>query len=144
MVDVVSTVKIDRPRDAVAGFSADPSNVPAWYVNIKSVEWHGDPVVAVGARIDFVARFLGRTLRYTYEIVEYIPDSLLVMRTAEGPFPMQTSYRWTDADGGTQMTLRNNGEPSGFSRLAAPFMTPAMRRANRKDLAQLKAVLEAQ
>jgi len=65
------------------------------------------------------------------------------MRTAEGPFPMETTYTWTDtASGGTRMTLRNRGEPSGFSRFAAPAMTAAMRRANGKDLARLKALLE--
>ena len=41
------------------------------------------------------------------------------------------------------MTLRNRGEPAGFSRLAAPFMAAATRRANREDLARLKALLEA-
>jgi hypothetical protein len=42
----------------------------------------------------------------------------------------------------TRMTLRNRGEPSGFSKLLAPFMAAAMRRANQKDLASLKARLE--
>jgi hypothetical protein len=41
------------------------------------------------------------------------------------------------------MTLRNRGEPSGFSKLAAPALAAAMRRANRKDLARLKDILEA-
>ncbi len=40
------------------------------------------------------------------------------------------------------MTLRNRGEPAGFSRMVAPLMAAAMRRANRRDLARLKALLE--
>jgi hypothetical protein len=64
------------------------------------------------------------------------------MRTAQGPFPMQTTYAWEPADGGTQMTLRNNGSPTGFARVAAPVMELAMRRAMTKDLLALKRRLE--
>lgn len=67
------------------------------------------------------------------------------MRTAEGPFPMETPYTWTaTAAGSTLMTLRNHGEPSGFMTALQPFMIAAMRRANRKDLAKLKVILEAE
>jgi hypothetical protein len=100
--------------------------------------------VRVGAQIDFVARFLGRELRYTYEIVELAPSERMVLRTAQGPFPMETTYTWEDAEaGGTRMRLRNRGNPSGFSRLALPLVSRQMRRANNKDLRQLKTVLEA-
>jgi hypothetical protein len=72
-----------------------------------------------------------------------VPGERLVMRTAEGPFPMETSYTFEDAPGGgTRMSLRNRGEPAGFSKLAAPLIARAMQRANRKDLARLKAILE--
>jgi hypothetical protein len=142
-VDVISEAVIDVPVDRVAGYAADPSNAPEWYVNIESVEWRTPPPVEVGSRVAFVARFLGRRLAYTYEIVELIPGERLVMRTAEGPFPMETTYTWqAEGAGGTRMTLRNRGEPAGFSAVAAPFMAAAMRRANRKDLAALKALLE--
>ena len=98
---------------------------------------------AVGSVVGFVARFLGRRLAYDYEFVDLVPGERLVMRTAEGPFPMETTYTWTPtADGGTHMTLRNQGRPVGFSKLVAPVMVPAMRRANRKDLAALKTILE--
>ena len=142
-VDVLTETVIDRPRADVAAYVADPSHAPDWYVNIESVEWKTKPPVAVGSRMAFVARFLGRRLAYTYEIVDLVPGERLVMRTAEGPFPMETTYTWesvgTDK---TRMTLRNRGEPSGFSKVSAPLMVAAMRRANRKDLEHLKALLE--
>lgn len=142
-VDVLTEIVIDRPVELVAGYAGDPSNAPEWYSNIESVEWRTSPPLAVGSRLDFVAHFLGRRLAYTYEIVELIPDERLVMRTAQGPFPMETSYRWVAEGNGTRMSLRNRGEPSGFASVAAPVMVAAMRRANGKDLARLKSLLES-
>jgi hypothetical protein len=142
-VDVLTEIVIDRPRDVVAACAGDPGRAPDWYVNIEAVEWKTPPPLAVGSRVAFVARFLGRRLAYTYEIVDWLPGARLVMRTAEGPFPMETTYTWEPAgEGRTRMTLRNRGAPAGFSRLVAPFMAAAMRRANRKDLARLKQLLE--
>jgi uncharacterized membrane protein len=142
-VDVLTETVIRRPASEVAAYAADPDHAPDWYVNIKSVEWKTPRPLAVGSRVAFVARFLGRTLAYTYEIAEYVEGRRLAMRTSEGPFPMETTYTFEPAaDGATRMTLRNRGTPAGFSRLVAPFMAAAMRRANTKDLARLKAVLE--
>jgi uncharacterized protein YndB with AHSA1/START domain len=142
-VDVLTEIVINRPLDQVAGYVADPTHAPEWYVNIESVEWKTAPPVRIGSRMAFVARFLGRRLAYTYEVVDLVPGERLVMRTAEGPFPMETTYTWEAVgDGQTRMTLRNRGEPSGFSRVGAPLMASAMRRANRKDLALLKTLME--
>jgi uncharacterized protein YndB with AHSA1/START domain len=142
-VDVVTETTIERPPAEVASYAGNPDNAPEWYVNIKTVEWKTPPPIGVGSRLAFIAHFLGRRLAYTYEIVELLPGERLVMRTAEGAFPMETTYTWTEVgESRTRMTLRNRGEPSGFAKLAAPFMAVAMRRANRKDLARLKAILE--
>ena len=141
-VDVQTEIVIDAPRDRVAAYAGDPGNAPSWYVNITSVRWQTPPPMAVGSRVDFVARFLGRRLAYTYQVRDLVPGERLVMSTAEGPFPMETTYVWADADGGTRMTLRNRGEPAGLAKLAAPAVAAAMRGANRKDLARLKRLLE--
>jgi hypothetical protein len=144
-VDVCVEVVIRRPRSIVAAYAADPENATAWYVNIKAVEWKTPRPVALGSQFSFTASFVRRALTYTYEVVELVPDRRFVMRTAEGPFPMETIYEWDDAaPDSTQMTLRNRGEPSGFSGIAAPMMRLAMKRANTKDLARLKVILESQ
>ncbi len=144
-VDVSSQIVIRRPRADVAAYAMNPDNAPQWYVNIKSVEWRTEPPLRTGSQIAFVADFLGRRLAYTYEIVALAPGERLVMRTSEGPFPMETSYRW-EALGTTDtlMTLRNRGDAIGFANFVAPVMAMAMRRANRKDLLRLKQILEQQ
>ena len=142
---MVTEISIARPRAEVAAFAADPGRAPEWYENIERVEWETPPPAGPGSRVRFTARFLGRELVYTYEIAELVPARQLVMRTAEGPFPMRTTYEWEDEPGGgTRMTLRNDGDPAGFKGVAAPLMAAAMRRANTKDLQRLKALLEAQ
>jgi hypothetical protein len=144
-VDVLTEIEIARPRAEVAAYAADPDHATTWYENIKAVEWETSPPLAVGSRIAFVAEFLGRRLTYTYEIVDLVAEERLVMSTAEGPFPMETTYAWEDAGAGrTRMTLRNRGELAGLKRIAAFALARAMRRANQKDLAQLKGVLERQ
>jgi hypothetical protein len=137
----VETV-IHAPLSDVAAYASDPSHAPEWYANISSVEWETPPPAQVGSRVAFVAHFLGRRIAYTYEIAELVPGERTVMRTAQGPFPMETIYTWEAVDGGTVMTLRNTGSPSGFGSLTAPLVGRAMRRATTKDLAALKAIME--
>ena len=142
-VDVVNSTFIARSPADVAGYAAEPDNVPLWYENIKSVEWRTARPLRLGSQIDFVASFLGRRLAYTYDVVEFVPGRRLVMRSPGAPFPMETTYTWDPEAGGTRMTLRNRGEPSGFSAWLAPLMSFMIGRANRKDLALLKRRLES-
>ena len=142
-VDIQCERTIPRPRAEVSAYAADPDNTTSWYANIQAVEWETPRPLAVGSRLAFMATFLGRRLSYTYEIRELVPGERLVMSTAQGPFPMETTYTWEDAgDGATRMSLRNRGEPSGFKKIAAPVMAAAMRRAMTKDLERLSAILE--
>ena len=143
-VDVQTEIEIARPRAEVAAYAGEIDNTKSWYENIKAIEWQTPRPLTVGSRIAFVAQFLGRRLAYTYEIRELVRGERLVMSTAQGPFPMETTYTWADAGpGATRMTLRNRGEPAGFKRIAAPMMARAIGRANRKDLERLKQILEA-
>lgn len=142
-VDVTTSIVIDRPRSKVAGFAIDPDNAPRWYANIESVEWLTPRPLVLGSRIAFVARLLRKRMEYTYLVADLVPLERLVMQMHDGPFAMETTYTWeVISRSSTRMTLRNRGEPRGFSRIAGPMMGRAVRKANEKDLAALKAILE--
>jgi len=142
MVDVVTSIDINCSIGKVSQYTSDPDNAPEWYVNIKTAEWKTPKPLVLGSRIAFTAHFLGKKLSYTYEVME-MTDKKFVMKTFEGPFAMETTYSWDKlADNKTRMTLRNAGKPSGFSRLFSPFMSMMMRKANEKDLKNLKLILE--
>lgn len=143
-VDVQTEIILDKPVEQVFDYAINPDHAPEWYINIKSSEWRSEPPLVKGSKIAFTAKFLGRELAYVYEIVDLIPNQKLVMRTADGPFLMETTYTFEPLENGsTRMTLRNRGNPTGFSGLFAPIMARMMRKANEKDLAKIKDILES-
>ncbi|PMC39059.1 ATPase [Bacillus sp. UMB0899] len=143
MVDVRTDIEINQPISIVSDYATNPDHAPEWYVNIHSAEWKTPKPLTIGSQIAFKANFLGRYLAYVYEIEEYEPGKKLVMKTTNGPFPMETIYTWEEIDSGrTRMTLRNKGIPSGFSKLFTPVMATMMKKANKKDLEKIKLILE--
>lgn len=142
MVDVITHTTIKVPLKRVADYACNPDNAPEWYVNIKTSEWRTVKPLSRGSKFAFTAHFMGKKLSYTYEVIEF-SDTKFVMRTAEGPFPMETTYQFEKINEvTTKMILHNCGSPTGFSKLFAPFMNMMMRKANRKDLNKIKSILE--
>jgi len=139
-VDVVSEIEIRRPRVEVV---CDQDNAPAWNESVASVEWEPSRPLGEGSRFTHVAEVLGRRVDYAYEVLELVPGERLVVSTEDGPFPLRATYTWADAHrGATTMTLHSYGHPESFGRLSVPVIAKALRRANGKNLAQLKRLLE--
>jgi uncharacterized membrane protein len=134
-VDVLTHIEIDRPRSEVADYVSNPENATAWYENINKVEWRTPKPLSAGSEVAFEAEFIDRTIEYTYQVTEFVPGESLVMSSTSAPFPMETSYRFSDTpSGGTKVELRNVAHD--------PDTASAIEIDNRKDLARLKSILE--
>ena len=141
--DVRVETVVAQPRTMVARYMTDWRNEPVWMKAISESQLVTAEPFGVGARVRRVASFLGKRVEYVNEVVEYDPDARLVMRSVEAPFPMTVTYEFEDADRGTRIRIRAQGDAGCFYRLAAPILSLAVRRAIEKDLANVKKALEA-
>jgi carbon monoxide dehydrogenase subunit G len=145
-IDVAAETVIMRPRSEVAAFVMDPANDQTWIKAFSSVEPLTDPPTAVGSQVKRVAGFMGRRIVYVMEVVELEPESRLVMKTVEGPFPMTVHYEFeplgSEGESGTLVRVRNQGGSDGFMAAFGPLMGWMVNRQVKKDLALLRSVLE--
>ncbi|OQP38929.1 hypothetical protein A4H97_19245 [Niastella yeongjuensis] len=142
MVDVSTEIIINLPKEKVAEFASDPGNAPSWCTHIKSVEWNNDAPLRAGARLVVNEQILRRSLQQVYEVVEIIPGQKMIMKTSGNGMGMETTVAWQALnENATCMTLRNRGVPVAFKPIA-PFWKLAIRSASRRNLKQLKKMLE--
>ena len=141
-IDVTAELVINLPREKVAAFVTEPANDPVWIGGIVEAKMLTEPPVQVGTKVARVAKFMGKRMHYTPEVVAYEPDALVAMR-AESPFAMTIRYEFEDADGGTLTRIRVHGDGTGFFRLAGPLLSRMVMRNVYRDLRSLKGILES-
>jgi uncharacterized membrane protein len=142
-IDVTARIVIDRPREDVAAFVIDNRNDPTWIGGISESELLGEGPVMEGSRVRRVASFLGKRIEYVNEVVRLEPATALEMRSVKSPIPMRVTYAFADAPGGTEASVRVQGEPGGLYRAGGPLMKRAVQRSIDRDVATLKRILES-
>jgi Polyketide cyclase / dehydrase and lipid transport len=140
-IDTTAVTRVGRPRQEVAAYLTDPANDPGWIGGLRSARLVTPPPVGVGSQVERVARFLGRRVEYVNEITE-LSGTRLAMRSVRSPFPMRVTYGFEDAGGGTEVSVRVQGDASRMYRLADPLLARLVRRSVQRDLRNLKRVLE--
>lgn len=142
--DVRAETVVARPRPEVAAYAMDYRNDPVWIGGIREARQVSGDGIAVGARVERVAAFLGRRIEYVLEVDDLTPGTRIVMRSVRAPFPMVVTYEFADADGGTRVGVRVQGDASGFyAHLLGPLLSPMVRRNITGDVRRLRRVLEA-
>ena len=136
-IDVTAELVINLPREKVAAFVTEPANDPVWVGGIVKAKMLTEPPVQVGTKVARVAKFMGKRMHYTPEVVACEPNALVAMR-AESPLAMTIRYEFEDADGGTLTRVCVHGDGTGFFRLAGPLLSRMVRRNINRDLRSLK------
>lgn len=142
-LDVLATMEIARPPDAVAAYQFDPANDPRWIGGVTSAERLTDGPMAAGSRVRRIGGFLGRPIEWVMDVVELVPDRRMAMHAVRSPFPMDVTYELAPAGDGTRASIRIRGEARGMYGLLGPLTPLMVRRSVQSDLGRLKRVLEA-
>jgi Polyketide cyclase / dehydrase and lipid transport len=137
------TVVIARPTPEVFGYTADLRNEPAWDVDVDELPRETDVVPEVGQRFDVrFAPFLGEA-EGSLTVVAVLPDARLVWEADFAGMTSRITCLYEAEGSGTRFTRRVEVTPVGMLRLLAPLVAWRVRRSNRRDVVNLKRVLEA-
>ena len=128
------------PADAFA-YMADFSNARVWDPSVSRAEREGDGPIGLGSAFAVIARFAGRDVPLTYEIVAYEPPAKVVLEARSGFASRDTITVEEAAGGGSLVHYDALLAFSGVARLADPLMQIVFNRVGAKAKAGLETAL---
>ena len=142
-MQIVRSTTISRPADQVFTFVSTPENDPKWVpVSLRHEKTSPGPM-QVGTRTEEHLRFMGRGMRYVWEVTAYKPPHLLAYRTISGPMPVTLRLALEPAGSATRLTLGSEVALPGLLKLASPALQWVVARQFEGQLRTLKSLLEA-
>ena len=144
MIRVETSVHIGRPSDEVFAFISNFENNPLWQSGQIKARFTSDGPLGVGSTYDQVAKFLGRQIVSTFEVLEYEPGRRIKASSTSGSFPITFTRVVESVDGGAQVSAVVEGDSSGFFRLAEPIMARMVQRSVEMDYRNLKRLMESE
>jgi uncharacterized membrane protein len=143
VIDVSTSIDIDRPASEVFDFVSEFPNNPRWQRGQRSCEWTSEPPLRVGSTYDQHARFLGRDMTNSFRVVEHDPGRRVRFTSTGGTFPITVTRSVEPLDAShSRFTEHVEGEPGRFFRVAEPILRRLVRRSISRDFPRLKALLE--
>jgi uncharacterized protein YndB with AHSA1/START domain len=139
---VTRSTTISRPADQVFTFVSTPENDPRWVpVSLRHEKTSPGPM-QVGTRTEEHLKFMGRGMRYVWEVTTYNPPHLLAYRTISGAMPFTLRLALEPAGPATKLTLGSEVDLPGLLKLASPVMQWVVGWQFEGNLRALKGLLE--
>ena len=101
--------------------------------------------MSVGSITEEDVGFLGRRMRYAWEIIQYEPPTAFALRSVSGPIPATIRVLLESLDGArTKLTLVAEVQLGGAYKLMEPIMRWVAQRQVGTQLRTLKNLLESE
>lgn len=143
MIEVKVRRDVNQSPEEVFAYWADWTNNPNWQEGMESCRWTSEPPLRVGSTYDQAARFLGRPIISSFEVVEYEPDRRIRIKTTKSTIPLDITREVIPrSDGGTTLSAVIRGEPRGPMRLLAGLAQKMVERTINADYDRLKAMFD--
>ncbi len=143
MINIEVRISVSRPPDEVFAFISNFENNPKWQSGMLEAQFTSKGPLGVGSTYVQVAKFLGRRIESTFEVVEYVPNRLVKAASTSGPFPITFTRIVDSGMDGAVVSAIVEGDATGFFKLAEPLLARMVRRTVNADYRTLKALLES-
>ena len=143
MRQVEVAVWIDRPVEEVYAYTVDMERWPEWRRDVVGGELLTEGPLRVGSQARGIATILGRRLAIDVQVTALEPGVEFGYRPVKGPLRTNNLYTFEAQAGGTRVVLTDDLGLSGVFRVLLPLMPAFVGSVCRKNLAGLKATLEA-
>ncbi len=144
MTHITAAIEIQRPAEETFAFISRPENNPRWQQGMVEARVTSSGSWGVGSTYEQVARFLGRRIESSFEIVAFEPGRLIKGTTTAGSFPITFTRIVEPTGAGCRVTAIVEGDASGFFRLFQSLLDGMVRRSVEGDYRRLKQLLEGQ
>lgn len=146
-VRISSGVDVAVPPEQAWAVIADFARNPDWQGGMESCTWLTEPPVTVGSRYQQEARFLGRTITTTFEVVALDEPgeqgrASITIHSIVSTFPLQVTRTVEPAADGCHVGARVAGQPSGWMGWFGPVMAAMVQRSVDADYRRLRELLE--
>jgi hypothetical protein len=141
LVERSGTIK--QPVERVFKYVSTPENDPTWVpASFRHHKISPGPL-RVGSITEEDVAFLGRRMRYVWEVCHYEPPSAFSARTLSGPLPFTIHLLFESVDSATELTLVVDAELRGVYKLMGPLMKWVVQRQFKTQLHTLTNLLES-
>jgi uncharacterized membrane protein len=142
MIKITTSTIINRPHQDIFAYITNFENNPKWQGGMVEAKFTSEGPLQKGSTYDQVAKFLGKQIISSFEVVEYKENETITIKSTASSFPIVVTRSVTPTPKGTKVTAVVEGDAGGFFKIAQPLMKLMVKKSVKSDYKKLKKLLE--